>query len=77
MGCDETDRTDVTNVAEPPLRAFVARAVAPSLKVTVPVGVPLPGEAAPTVAVKVTDWPKTEGFWEEATAVVVPLLLTV
>ena len=29
---------------------------------TEPVGVPLPGATAVTVAVKVTDWPKTEGL---------------
>ena len=29
----------------------------PSLKVTVPVGVPAPGLTAATVAVKVTAWP--------------------
>ena len=40
--------------------------VAPSLKVTVPVGVPAPG-ACDTVAVKVTDWPKADGLAEEAT----------
>ena len=33
----------------------------PSLKVTVPVGVPPPGAGAVTVAVNVTDWPTTEG----------------
>src|SRR6516225_822954 len=31
-----------------------------SLKATVPVGDPAPGAAAVTVAVKVTDWPKTD-----------------
>jgi len=30
-----------------------------------------------TAAVKVTDWPKTEGFAEEVTVVVVSALLTV
>ena len=34
---------------------------------TVPVRVPAPGETGLTVAVKVTDWPKTEG-WAEAQA---------
>ena len=34
--------------------------VPPSFSVTVPVGVPAPGEAALTVAVKVTSWPKTD-----------------
>lgn len=53
------------------------RVVAPSLKVTVPVGVPLPGEFALTVAVKVTDWPETDGFAEDVTDVVVSSVLTV
>ena len=44
------------------------------MKVTVPVGEPL---VALTVAVKVTDCPKTAGFCEEAKVVVVPCLLTV
>src|SRR5438128_11788015 len=43
---------------------------------TVPVGVPVPGAVAVTVAVKVTDWPETEGLTEEATAVVVLAALT-
>ena len=34
---------------------FVASEVAPSLKVTVPLGVPAPGAIALTVAVRVTD----------------------
>ena len=62
---------------EPRLRVFVARAVAPSLKTTVPLGVPLPGEVAVTVAVKTTDWPETEGLAEEARAVELLALLTV
>jgi hypothetical protein len=51
--------------------------VEPSMKVTVPVGVPEPGALAVTVAVKVTDWPKTEGLGEALTAVLLPSLLTV
>ncbi len=34
----------------------------PSLKVTVPLGVPAPGATAATVAVNVTRWPKTDGL---------------
>src|SRR2546427_10971478 len=65
----------------PPLvaRVPVPSVVKPSLKVTVPVGLAtavLPGELTLTVAVKVTDWPETEGLTEEATAVVVPALMT-
>ena len=41
--------------AWPALRVPVPRVLAPSLNVTVPLGVPLPGNTALTVAVKVTD----------------------
>ena len=67
----------MVNVAWPELRVLVPIGVASSLKVTVPVGVPVPGAVGVTVAVKVTDWPKTEGLTEEITTVVVPALLTV
>ena len=43
------------------------RVVAPSVNVTVPVGVPL---APATVAVKVTGWPKVEGLSDETRVVV-------
>jgi hypothetical protein len=42
-----------------------------------PVGVPAPGAAAETLAVKVTAWPYAEGLAEEVTDVVVSALLTV
>ena len=45
-----------------------AQIVAPSVKVTVPTGTP-PLEVV--VEVKVTDWPKTEGFGEELAVVAV------
>src|SRR5215469_16458521 len=44
---------------------------------TVPVGVPAPGVVTLMAAVKVTDWPKTEGLTEEVTAVLVLALPTV
>ncbi len=47
------------------------------MNVTVPVAVPLPGETAVTVAVRVTTWPDTEGLAEEVNLVVVPSWLTV
>ena len=71
IGWAATESEDVVSVAVLPLRALVARGMPPSLKVTVPVGVPLPGEVTLTVAVKVTDWPDTDGFAEDATVVVV------
>jgi hypothetical protein len=43
----------------------------------VPVSGPAPGGAAFTVAVNVTDWPNTEGFADELTAVVVSAGFTV
>jgi len=47
-----------------PLSAPVPMVVAPSLKVIVSLaaGKPAPGATATTVAVKVSDWPNTEGF---------------
>src|ERR1700736_207353 len=53
--------TPATSATEP-------RALVPSLNVTVPIAVP---EVALTVAVRVTGWPKVDGFSEEARAVVV------
>ena len=41
---------------------------------TLPVGVPLPGAVAETVAVKVTAWPNTEGSVAETSEVDVPAL---
>ena len=59
---------DVLNVAIPePFSVPVPRIVDPSSNVTVPVGVPEPGDV--TVAVNVTDYPKTDGFAPEANAV--------
>src|SRR5207247_320158 len=68
----------VTNVAWPePFRVPVPRVLEPSLKVTVPVGVPAPGLLAVTVAVKVTDCPDSDGLAEELTSVVVLAFVTV
>ena len=66
-----TERLDVVNDAEPPLIGTVPSVAAPSLKVTLPVGVPEP-DAGLTVAVNLTDWPKADGFSEDTTAVLVP-----
>jgi hypothetical protein len=71
-----TARADVVNVATPPMIVPDPIGPPPSRNVTVPVGVPAPGGTAATVAVKVTDWPKTEGFTDEVTAVSVLALLT-
>src|SRR5439155_14665289 len=43
----------------------------PSLTVTVPVGVPLPGAVAATVNVKLTAWPTADGFGVWSVIVVV------
>lgn len=65
------------NVAFPLLSVPVPNTVAPFLNVTVPVGVPLPGAIATTVAVKVTDWSNTDGLCDEITVVELAVLLTV
>jgi len=48
-----------------------------TLNCTLPVGVAVLGDTSLTVAVKVTDWPKTDGLPEEVTAVVVAAWFTV
>ena len=56
------------HVAEPPDTATAEQiVVAPSLKSTLPL---FPGDGD-TVAVSVTDWPKTDGFADEPSTVVV------
>ena len=52
-----------------PAGAVPERVVAPSVKVTVPDGVPMAGETAVTLAVKVTCWPETEVAGLATTAV--------
>ncbi len=60
------DSDDTLNVATPLLRVADPKVIiVPSRNVTVPVTVPEPGDTAVTVAVKVTDWLKTEGSTEE------------
>ena len=61
-----TNRVEVVKVASPLLSVPVPSVVVPSLKVTVPVGVP-PVDF--TVAVKVTDAPNVDGFREETSNV--------
>jgi len=63
-------------VAEPEVKVTEPSEVEPSKNSTVPFAVPAPGEPAATVAVKVTDWPKTEGFAEDVKVVVVLALFT-
>jgi len=64
----------VLKVATPELSVPVPRVVAPSLKVTVPVG----GPPEPlTFAVKVTEAPYVEGFAEDERVVVVAVPVTV
>jgi hypothetical protein len=65
---DPTEKVVLVYLARPPLNVPVPIVDPPSLKVTVPVGVP-PEEV--TVAVKTTLCAYTDGFAEEATVVVV------
>ena len=62
----------VAKVAWPVLLSVpVPSVVEPSLKVTEPVGTPAPGATTPIVAVKVTDWPKTDVLTDVLRLVVV------
>lgn len=69
MEWDWAARVALVNEAVFPVSATVASVAAPSLNVMVPVGVP--EVAGCTVAVKVTDFPYTDGFAEETREVVV------
>jgi hypothetical protein len=72
-----TASDEVVKVARPKLKVAVPSVAAPSRNVTVPVAVPEPGATALTVAVNVTNWPNTDGFTDELTAVELESLLTV
>jgi hypothetical protein len=77
MVCVATLKEDVVKVAWPlAMVTLAARVVAPSVKVTVPVGVPAPGATAATVAMKVTTWPNTDGLGAELTVVLLEALFT-
>ena len=72
-----TAREEVLNVATPLTKLTgVPTGVPSTLNWTVPVAVPAPGLVTATVAVKVTDCPKTEGVPEVISAVVVLALFT-
>ncbi len=72
-----TDKVDVTYVATRlALRAALTLIPPSNVNVTVPVGVPAPGEVAVTIAVNVIGWPKTVGVAEVANPVVVLARLT-
>jgi hypothetical protein len=73
MECDPVVKADVASVAVAgfPLSVPVPRVVTPSTKVTVPVGMEVPGDTSVTVAVKVTLSPGVEGFALDTSVVVV------
>jgi hypothetical protein len=71
-------RADVASVAMPLVSVWgEPSAVVPLKNWTVPVGVPAPGLAAATVAVKVTDWPRTGESGVNVTVVVLNACVTV
>jgi hypothetical protein len=72
-----TESAVVVRVATPdPLRVPVPNDVATSKNCALPVGVPVPGATAVTVAVSVTDWPYVEELGDDVTTVDVLALLT-
>ena len=77
MLCVPKARVEILNVATPlPLRVGLLKVTDPSLIVTVPLGVPAPGNAAVNVAVKVTFWPMTDGLMSDVSAITAASLLT-
>ena len=78
LGLDLSSGTEVVlKAATPPASVPVPILLPPSKKVTVPDGVPDPGEAAETVAVKVTLWPNVDGLTDDTMPVEVFALATV
>ena len=71
-----TESDDVVKVACPEVMAtLAARVVEPSVKFTVPVGVPVYADV--TLAVTVITWPNTDGLAAELTVVVLGAFSTV
>jgi len=71
IGFAPTGKVAILTDADPLDRLAVPKAVAPLVNVTVPVVL------VGSVAVRVTDWPKMEGFREEARASVGEALVTI
>ncbi len=76
MLCVATLRALDVKLAFPALTGTVASGVVPSLKVTLPLGLPAPGAPTLTVAVNVTACPNTDGLAEELRVVLVAALFT-
>jgi len=79
MLCAPTVNDEMEDEIAVPLLSITGepRLLPPSSNCTAPVGVPEPGHAAETVAVKVIAWPKDEGFADDATLVELPSWFTV
>ena len=75
--CEPVVSAVVVSVAVPPASVPVPIVVAPSLKVTAPVNVPVPGAVIVTDAVKVTGWPNNVVGDEVVTVAVVAPVVTV
>jgi aromatic ring-cleaving dioxygenase len=69
-------RAAVEMVAAPAVNGTASRTVVPSLKVTVPVGIPAPGATGATTAVKLRLWPGRLGFAPEIMLVLLTAWLT-
>src|SRR5207248_2185288 len=73
IACPPTDRLEVVSAALPSAASVTTPSVTvPSLNVAVPVGVPNAGATTVTVAVNVTDWPKSDGLAELVKLKLVP-----
>ena len=62
---------EIVNDALPVFRVTAPSEVVPSMNVTGPVGVPVAGDTALTVALNVTAWPATAGLGEDVRLVLV------
>jgi len=71
MECEPTLKVELLKVAEPAeFSVPLPSVVAPSKKLTEPVGIVVLPAGPVTVAVNITDWPKVDGFSDETSTVV-------
>ena len=74
MVFEPTVRSEVVKLAVPAFNVTFLSVVVPSLKTTVPVGVPL--NCGATAALNVTGFPNSDGFCDEVSVVTLVALLT-
>ena len=76
-GCNPADSVDMTRLALPEDSVTAGFATPSIVNMTVPVGVPAPGEVVDTFDDNVIDWPNRDVLWLDVTVVIVLAWFTV